>query len=572
MTEKLKKNYFSQNFFIIGLIILIAAAIRLKTNFSADLIPGINGGYYPLLARNILETGSMNYPDAPLVHWLCAGLGAIIQAITGLTIDNALIASARLIDSLIPPLVAVPVYLLSRQVYPDMEKPETARYIFPAFTALYLASLMVLSGDMTKNSVGLVFLSAFLLYAIRFFQNRKIKFILLSIIFLILTGITHIGCLAVAFTFILICSFLCLIRSAKRKILRNLSFLLLAILLFISVSLLLLRSDPDRLTRVTSFYLNPLRIFETPYLFLLINGQHPYSGFLWHNFLIINLISLSGLIILIRFRNRIRVHEQVPAWGLSMLSLALSSPFIGIEWALRYHLMAWLPIAFQYLFILRILPGRWYKRATLWIFGALVLLSATAGITGKRMPSITRESYQDLRNITAVQKISKNDLVVARHGLEWWTGWVLNCRTGKEYCLVPADWDKYPHIFLLRQKKGNNYPGHQGGGQFAEFPVPPGSTLAYSSDFFDLYRLEDPSSDGFYRGDLPLVQGNILTKGAGQILVESEGYVQRVSLSPGIQFPDLPADSIGQGKRVDIWGQRVPFSLRINADIIRIYR
>jgi len=557
---------------MIGLIIMIAAAIRLKTNFSADLIPGINGGYYPLLARNILETGSMNYPDAPLVHWLCASLGAIIQLVTGLSIDNALIASARLIDSLIPPLVAVPVYFLSKQVYPVMEKPEPARYIIPAFTALYLASLMVLSGDMTKNSVGLVLLAAFLLHSIRFFQYRKAKYILFAIIFLILTGITHIGCLAVAFAFILISSSVSLIRSAQKKIFRNFSIIMLAILLFISVSLLLLRSDPDRLTRVTSFYLNPLRIFETPYLFLLMNGQHPYSGFLWHNFLIINILSFSGLIILIKYRGRIQNHEQVPTWGLAILSLALSSPMIGIEWALRYHLMAWLPIALLYVFILRALPGYLLKNATLWVFAALVLFSAIAGITGKRMTSITRESYQDLWNIPSVQIISENDLVVARHGLEWWTGWVLNCHTGKEYCLVPADWNKYPQIFLLRQKKGNNYPGHQGGGQFAEFPVPPGSTLVYSSVFFDLYRLEAPSTKDYYRGDLPLVQGTIRTTGAGQILIESEGYLQRVSLSPGIQLPDLPADSIQEGKQADIWGRRVPFSLKIKAETIRIYR
>src|SRR3989339_773385 len=106
---------------MIGLIIMIAAAIRLKTNFSADLIPGINGGYYPLLARNILETGSINYPDAPLVHWLGAGLGAIIRLVTCLPVDSAILVSSRLIDSLIPPLIAVPVYLLSRQIQPVTE-------------------------------------------------------------------------------------------------------------------------------------------------------------------------------------------------------------------------------------------------------------------------------------------------------------------------------------------------------------------------------------------------------------------------------------------------------------------
>jgi hypothetical protein len=288
--------------------------------------------------------------------------------------------------------------------------------------------------------------------------------------------------------------------------------------------------------------------------------------------LIINLLSISGLIILLKYRSRLQVHEQVPAWGLCMLSLALSSPIIGIEWALRYHLMAWLPIALQYVFLLRILPGGWQKSTTIWVFSALVFLSAAAGITGKRMPSITRDSYMDLGNIKAAVKLNQEDLVVARHGLEWWTGWVLNCRTGKEYCLVSSDWDKYAQIFLLRQKEGNNYPGHQGGGQFAELPVPTESMRVYSSEFFDLYRLAPPSSEELYPGILPLVQGQIRTIGGNYVVIESEGYLQRIGLSQGTRYPDLPADSIRQGMRADIWGKRIPFSLKIKAQTIKIYR
>jgi len=48
--------------------------LRLVFNFSYELIPGINGGYYPLQIRTVLESGRLGFPDMPLYFYLNAGL------------------------------------------------------------------------------------------------------------------------------------------------------------------------------------------------------------------------------------------------------------------------------------------------------------------------------------------------------------------------------------------------------------------------------------------------------------------------------------------------------------------
>jgi len=48
---------------ILLLIILIVIAIRLAINFKSELMPGVNGIYYPLQVRSILENGKLAFPD-----------------------------------------------------------------------------------------------------------------------------------------------------------------------------------------------------------------------------------------------------------------------------------------------------------------------------------------------------------------------------------------------------------------------------------------------------------------------------------------------------------------------------
>lgn len=146
----------------------------------------------------------------------------------------------------------------------------------------------------------------------------------------------------------------------------------------------------------------------------------------------------------------------------------------------------------------------------------------------------------------------------------------MRCRTGKEYCLRPGDWEKYPNIYLLRQKTGNNYPAYQGSGQFAEFPIPETAEKISSKESFDIYKLSKPTEVQYYPGELPLLQGEVRSIIGTLLMIRSQGYLQSVILNKSTQYISQPTE-IKPGMRADIWGQRIPFSLNIKAERIKIY-
>ena len=551
--------------------ILLAGLIRARINFSSEMIPGINGGYYPLLVRNLLEYGSIRYPDAPLVYWIQALISLIIKFFSGMNIDQAVLLASRLFDSFIPPLTCLPVFLVARYHLKAQPKSGVFILLITGFSVLYLSFLMILTSEMQKNAAGLLWVACYLFSLSRITAENKHKYILISLIFLTLIAFTHIGCFAVAFLFTLIYGIIYLVRSAKRIRMKTIMIVLSVFAGLILISFAILAKDPDRLHRVISFYLNPLRIFESPYLFVLLSGQQVYYGFLFHNFLIINIFSIAGFIIILINRKNLSSSDLSFALSLCALSLLLSSPLIGIEWALRYYLMAFLPISFVFIYAYKSLTNKFLRILLSTVLFVLTLFSTVVGINGKRNPAISSESYADLKQLKSGISINPDDLIVARHGLEWWTGWVMRCRTGKEYCLRPEDWEKYPHIYLLRQKAGNNYPSHQGSGQFAEFPIPETAEKISSNESFDIYILIKPTENQYYPGDLPLLQGEIRSVNGALLTIRSQGYLQRVILSTSTQYITSQPTEIKPRMRADIWGKRIPFSLNIKAERVKIY-
>lgn len=558
-------------FLLLLLLVLLTGILRARMNFSSEMIPGINGGYYPLLVRNLLDYGSIRYPDTPFVYWIQALISLLIRLFSNLDTDQSVLLASRLFDSVFPPLTCIPVFLFARYHLKDQTGSRLYIFLVSSFSVLYLAFLLILTSEMQKNAAGMVWLACFIYSATRISSNHSRKHLLISLLFLILTALTHIGCFAVAFLFILIYSVIYLIRSPKKIRIKTV-FVILSILAgIVLLSLIILLRDPDRMQRVLSFYLNPFRLFESPYLFILGSGQQPYFGFLFHNFLLINILSIFGSVLLLLNRSSLTASDFTCALSLFTLSLLLSSPLLGMEWALRYYLMAFLPIAFASVFVFKSLKVRFHRIILSSVFFVITGFSLVVGFTGSRSPAISSDSFADLKTIKTGINIGPNDLVIARHGLEWWTGWVLRCRTGKEYCLRPADWDKYPNIYLLRQLAGNNFPGLQGAGQFAEFPVPETAEVVCTNSSFVLYRLYKPSESEYYPGVLPLLQGEIMLVADNELVIRSEGYKQTIKLDVSTVYVGCISGGLKPGMRADIWGNRIPFSLKIWAERIKAY-
>ncbi|MCA9674819.1 MAG: hypothetical protein KC464_07260, partial [Myxococcales bacterium] len=67
---------------------------------------GIDGYFYPLQLRSLLDHGTLRYPSSPLGFWLMAPLAALTDPMTGAKLGAALFGA----------LVALPTYAVGRRL------------------------------------------------------------------------------------------------------------------------------------------------------------------------------------------------------------------------------------------------------------------------------------------------------------------------------------------------------------------------------------------------------------------------------------------------------------------------
>jgi hypothetical protein len=79
-------------------------------------------------------------------------------------------------------------------------------------------------------------------------------------------------------------------------------------------------------------------------------------------------------------------------------------------------------------------------------------------------PIISVEAQRELQTLAASVEDPAHTLIVARHGLEWWTAWTLHTHIAQAQALQPEDWTNYKYVWFIEQKQGMQMPFGPGGG------------------------------------------------------------------------------------------------------------
>jgi hypothetical protein len=93
-------------------VVALVALVRGWMHFSITLVQGVNGAYYLVQARAILERGNMAIADFPLTFGLHAGLSKLIQSCTSWSMDHSTLLAVKATDTLLPALAAIPIMAL----------------------------------------------------------------------------------------------------------------------------------------------------------------------------------------------------------------------------------------------------------------------------------------------------------------------------------------------------------------------------------------------------------------------------------------------------------------------------
>ncbi|HUH01549.1 MAG TPA: glycosyltransferase family 39 protein [Kofleriaceae bacterium] len=131
---------------VIGLV-LWAALVRWRFLAASPYPLGIDGYFYPIQLRSLLEHGTLYYPSSPLAIYLMAPLAALTDPITGAKLGAALGTAA----------IAIPMYLVGKRVSGDR-----AAGLMAAVLAVTSAESFYLTVEFVKNGFGLTALVAYL--------------------------------------------------------------------------------------------------------------------------------------------------------------------------------------------------------------------------------------------------------------------------------------------------------------------------------------------------------------------------------------------------------------------------
>lgn len=476
-------SFFSENIFsarVLAFIIITLTAIisRFYISFSNDLFIGVDGGYYPLQVRSILNDGHLVFYDVPLYFYFCA-IVIKTASLFGLAITNeTIILVIKIIDCIVLPLLAVPVLKLVS--VKDRHIPLLSEISILLFVVFSFSPLIML-GDLQKNGFAVPFLFMFIYFFENYLVTGQKRNLLFSILTLFIIALTHFGVFVFGMAFTIVSLF---VVYKKKAILPSVLTLLIGIAI---ISFF----DFNRALRLITFW---NVIFENPALL-----QGPMPLLLLFNVLFSYLLVLFAMV---QYRkNNHKVNGQMVLILVVLISI-FAFPFFDLEYFHRFEILLFIP---QSLLIVNLI--RMNKNLAIPFSTVLVLLAAfsiSMNLREMKKPVIDKLALQDLQNIIRYIPANRDStIIIASHGLEFWTAWTLNVKVRNDRAFDKLVPEKYRNIIILQQKKEfmekplGKMPlpkpsGSKGGlppiGQPMGRPVPENFKLIYDSPYFIAFQ------------------------------------------------------------------------------------
>jgi len=518
-------NRFVRLFLLGGMMLGIAA--RAFIHFGTPLEPRVNGPYYLVQVRSILESGHLAVPDLPLIFWIQAAVASVIQVFTAFEQEKAIIFACKLLDSVAPVLLVVPVYYMLRR----WGNAKLSLLAVAAILALAVVHppLLVMTSDFQKNALGLVWFAVIAVAVRETLVQPSLRATIIVLFFLILAGLTHIGVFGAALLFGVLAFVGGFIFLAAQR-----QWLLKVGLASICVTALVLLVtwhgfDPQRSERLVNALLpgKSLVANTTPNDSLAkpLQPQAPVSSGARRTgvlipllclgvvpVLLVHVIAIGALLVLWRERRQLTPGESVFVAATALTGLILAWPFAFSDRAVRFQMIAAGPLVLLTPFVL----ARWKSRRVS-LAVATAILAFMIGSLGFSLgwnikPTIPEDSYVELKSLRASIADPSRTLIIAPHGLEWWVIWTLRTKIAHSHAVRPEDWQKYSMVAVLKQKRGGGSPtwgrraaevrSQPNGGakrngtrrSFDEFPVSPDAQILADGTTFTLAQLVQPPS------------------------------------------------------------------------------
>ena len=543
--------------------IVIAIIFRIYRTSTENhyLLAGSDGPYLPLQVKSMFEHYRLAFSDMPLLFTLCTILAKFLYLLHIGTENECILLSVRFIDTFLPPLSAIPVFLIATELKTKSIKLKFSTYLMVAFAILNFTPLFIFSHQLQKNGLAIFWIFFYLYYILKIIKYESRKDILKAIAIFILCALTHLGSFGLLiFISCLILIFWFVYQKEKIK-LTLLKKLLLVGAVLISALVLVAIFDYTRFLRIINI---PFKIFEAPVILFAVNGQN----FLLHGQILIilvltNLLAIQGIILILRHRSNMDKYKIIIGLSFATSSMFLANPFLGLEWANRLFMIAYIPLTVLYLILFSAISTRLIRIPTAFTFVFLLAVSFVTALFSKPLISISKEAFAEFQQINNKFIFKRNDAIVSRQDLRLLANWTFQTKGVTDYLLTKNEFGKYNAVYFILQIKGTNPLIRD-----IRIPIPSNYSNIFTGDYFEIYKINDNTNlptepQKIFKG----VKGTIIEILNKKILVKDYKTNKiRTVFTNNIGANIL---DIHNGMKVEINGEWIPFSLSLNAETIK---
>jgi hypothetical protein len=294
---------------LLGLVVGLAVAIRWRINFSQKLMPGNNGAYYLVQVRSLLEDGRLHISAPPFIFYMEALAAWVLLMLRAGSSAQCIVWACKGVDSVLPALAAVPVFLLARAWSCSRIGSLWPAFTVSLFSVLYFPALLM-TGDFHKNAAGMVWLLFFIYLLCLSLKHQAWKHYLLAGLFLVLTGLTHQGPFGVALLLLLVVVAISLLSGQMLRQIAKLAAIAITLLLPAAAALYFSLGSLNT-RELISVIPWPTGFFERPMLLAILTGGGVVFGGLANllNLVIVTVIAILGIILLRRRWSMLPQHD-----------------------------------------------------------------------------------------------------------------------------------------------------------------------------------------------------------------------------------------------------------------------
>ena len=472
---------------LVPLIVIAAAVVRACLHFSTPLVQGMNGGYYLVQARSLIEKYALAIPDLPLVFTIQACLAKVIHTVSSLTLNESVLLAVKTVDSCLPALSVIPIMLLGRS-WAKGDKIDLAIIALAAVLVPAGAPALLMVGDFEKNSLGLMLLCTLAWAIHRWAAEPTRARLIVAVTVLGLIGVTHIGVFGTTLIFAGSSLLTLAVAHGREGIMKVAKLALFAApVILLAAGLVFWKFDPSRIHKLIHAFSEPSDYLSSaggpgggppggarsggPMMGPSMFGPG-FGGSAWMSYApmaAFALCALSALTIVWWKRRTIGVPNIAVITGAALTVIAITGPWVQGDKVMRFQLNA-VPLAVMcLLFALLQIPHRWARGVPGVLVLAAALIPSGLKLKDGARPIITVQAQKELQTLAASVEDPAHTLIVARHGLEWWTAWTLHTHIAQAQALTPEDWQRYKYVWFIEQKGGMGMgpmggPGMFGGG------------------------------------------------------------------------------------------------------------